>query len=323
MASLSANLQSANQDLLETYNDLNPANVEELYEEPSPLEFMRYVAKNRPFVVRRSGSRSGRAPRGPVEGSMGAVTRQAVGGAPVETTADRRTSADVEESELLDENMPDENMPDAGGSLGSELGGKEPRGDVSDWPAFRLWSVSYLKEKMGSQEVEVAVTPFGCVLSSYIGLYKTVYAHLACFESKEKRLCRWIAFEHWIWSYSSLFHYSGFLLQDIPGIMFLRDIFLLSLNIIIQSATPQSFKPHRIPISNHNSRSPPQPLSPFATRNLQSEINLHSNHQFGDARDVDISIERTVDVFIERIIEPRTATPTQLPRARPTVEDSL
>ncbi|KAJ8610959.1 hypothetical protein MRB53_038263 [Persea americana] len=40
--------------LLETYNDLNPAVVDELDEEPSALEFMRYVAKNRPFVARKA-----------------------------------------------------------------------------------------------------------------------------------------------------------------------------------------------------------------------------------------------------------------------------
>lgn len=40
-------------ELLTTYNELNPSRIEELDEEPSPLEFMRYVARNMPFVVRR------------------------------------------------------------------------------------------------------------------------------------------------------------------------------------------------------------------------------------------------------------------------------
>lgn len=40
-------------ELLTTYNELNPSCIEELDEEPSPLEFMRYVARNTPFVVRR------------------------------------------------------------------------------------------------------------------------------------------------------------------------------------------------------------------------------------------------------------------------------
>ncbi|KAI0914062.1 phospholipase A2 [Ustulina deusta] len=40
-------------ELLTTYNELNSSRVEELDEEPSPLEFMRYVARNTPFVVRR------------------------------------------------------------------------------------------------------------------------------------------------------------------------------------------------------------------------------------------------------------------------------
>ncbi|KAI5461073.1 putative phospholipase [Mariannaea sp. PMI_226] len=39
-------------ELISTYNELNSHIVEELTEEPSPLEFMRYVARNTPFVVR-------------------------------------------------------------------------------------------------------------------------------------------------------------------------------------------------------------------------------------------------------------------------------
>ncbi|KAK4546338.1 hypothetical protein LTR36_002015 [Oleoguttula mirabilis] len=41
-------------NLISTYHELNAAVVDELDEEPTPLEFMRYVAKNRPFVVRRA-----------------------------------------------------------------------------------------------------------------------------------------------------------------------------------------------------------------------------------------------------------------------------
>jgi len=39
-------------DLLETYYDFNSTTVDELEDVPSALEFMRYVARNRPFVVR-------------------------------------------------------------------------------------------------------------------------------------------------------------------------------------------------------------------------------------------------------------------------------
>jgi len=38
--------------MLTTYDDLNSTVIEELYEEPSALEFLRFVAKNRPFVLR-------------------------------------------------------------------------------------------------------------------------------------------------------------------------------------------------------------------------------------------------------------------------------
>lgn len=47
-------------DLISTYHELNAPIVDELYEEPSALEFMRYVAKNRPFVV-RGGAKSWKA----------------------------------------------------------------------------------------------------------------------------------------------------------------------------------------------------------------------------------------------------------------------
>ncbi|KAI0883254.1 putative pla2g4b [Annulohypoxylon maeteangense] len=39
-------------ELITSFNELNSSAVEELDEEPSPLEFMRYVARNTPFVVR-------------------------------------------------------------------------------------------------------------------------------------------------------------------------------------------------------------------------------------------------------------------------------
>ena len=39
-------------ELLTTYSELNLSTTDELTEVPSALEFMRYVARNRPFVVR-------------------------------------------------------------------------------------------------------------------------------------------------------------------------------------------------------------------------------------------------------------------------------
>jgi jumonji domain-containing protein 7 len=43
-------------DLLTTYNELNSSLIDELVEVPSPLEFLRYVSRNRPFVVRGGAS---------------------------------------------------------------------------------------------------------------------------------------------------------------------------------------------------------------------------------------------------------------------------
>ncbi|SPQ21880.1 50e773cd-5d29-43ee-81db-43ecf6ad73dd [Thermothielavioides terrestris] len=40
------------EELITNYNELNSPIIEELTEEPSPLEFMRFVARNTPFVVR-------------------------------------------------------------------------------------------------------------------------------------------------------------------------------------------------------------------------------------------------------------------------------
>ncbi|OTA04274.1 hypothetical protein A9Z42_0048640 [Trichoderma parareesei] len=49
-------LQQPLENLLNTFNELNPSTVEELFAEPSPLEFMRYVARNAPFVIRGGAS---------------------------------------------------------------------------------------------------------------------------------------------------------------------------------------------------------------------------------------------------------------------------
>lgn len=46
--------------LITIYHELNASTVDELLEEPSALEFMRHVAKNRPFVV-RGGAKHWRA----------------------------------------------------------------------------------------------------------------------------------------------------------------------------------------------------------------------------------------------------------------------
>jgi Cupin-like domain len=43
-------------ELLTTYWELNSSTIDELTELPSALEFMRYVALNRPFVVRGGAS---------------------------------------------------------------------------------------------------------------------------------------------------------------------------------------------------------------------------------------------------------------------------
>ncbi|KAL1302367.1 hypothetical protein AAFC00_002770 [Neodothiora populina] len=55
-------LNTALLDLLSTYQDLNPNVADEIHEEPSPLEFMQYVARNRPLII-RGGAESFKAYR--------------------------------------------------------------------------------------------------------------------------------------------------------------------------------------------------------------------------------------------------------------------
>jgi jumonji domain-containing protein 7 len=48
----SSTITDAITDLLQTYHELNGSAVDELCSVPTPLEFMKYVHRGRPFVVR-------------------------------------------------------------------------------------------------------------------------------------------------------------------------------------------------------------------------------------------------------------------------------
>lgn len=54
--STSCEVEDAVKHLITTYGELNAPIVEELASEPSPLDFMRFVARNTPFVVRGGAS---------------------------------------------------------------------------------------------------------------------------------------------------------------------------------------------------------------------------------------------------------------------------
>jgi jumonji domain-containing protein 7 len=43
-------------ELLDSYHDINSQTVTELHQEPTPLEFMRFVARNQPFVIRNNSN---------------------------------------------------------------------------------------------------------------------------------------------------------------------------------------------------------------------------------------------------------------------------
>ena len=51
-----SSVAEATADMLRTYHELN-GDIHILYEEPSPLAFMRYVTKNRPLIVRQGCSK--------------------------------------------------------------------------------------------------------------------------------------------------------------------------------------------------------------------------------------------------------------------------
>ena len=76
-------------EYISSYQEFNGTTVDELQNEPSPLEFLRYCAKNRPFVV---------------------------------------------------------------------------RGGASKWSAVQSWNAEYLKQALGKQLVNVAITPHGSVM---------------------------------------------------------------------------------------------------------------------------------------------------------------
>ena len=84
-------VDQAMNDYISSYQELNGTTVNELQNEPSPLEFLRYCAKNRPFIV---------------------------------------------------------------------------RGGASEWPAVQNWNIEYLKQALGTQLVNVAITPYGSVVKS-------------------------------------------------------------------------------------------------------------------------------------------------------------
>ncbi len=50
-----SSIAEATANMLTTYHELN-GDIHVLYEEPSPLDFIRYVARNRPLLVRRGCS---------------------------------------------------------------------------------------------------------------------------------------------------------------------------------------------------------------------------------------------------------------------------
>ncbi|KAJ6438698.1 phospholipase A2 protein family [Purpureocillium lavendulum] len=56
MGTTATAVDSALEELISTFNELNSSDVEELHSEPSPLEFMRFVSRNVPFVIRDGAS---------------------------------------------------------------------------------------------------------------------------------------------------------------------------------------------------------------------------------------------------------------------------
>ncbi|EFY97607.1 Transcription factor jumonji/aspartyl beta-hydroxylase [Metarhizium robertsii ARSEF 23] len=53
---MTSQIEPALRDVISTFNELNSSTIEELDSEPSPLEFMRFVSRNSPFVIRGAAS---------------------------------------------------------------------------------------------------------------------------------------------------------------------------------------------------------------------------------------------------------------------------
>lgn len=77
-AAPNATTVAALKELITTFNDLNGSNVDQFDEEPSPLEFMRYVARNTPFVARGAASSWRAAQRWDAEYLKSALSDQTV-----------------------------------------------------------------------------------------------------------------------------------------------------------------------------------------------------------------------------------------------------
>lgn len=56
---ITTNMEKALQVLMRDYDSLNSSQVSELHSTPTPVEFSRFVAANRPVVIRGQGQREG------------------------------------------------------------------------------------------------------------------------------------------------------------------------------------------------------------------------------------------------------------------------
>ncbi|KAI1638612.1 phospholipase A2 [Biscogniauxia mediterranea] len=153
-------------ELLTSYNELNPSTIDELDEEPSPLEFMRYVSRNTPFVI-RGGARDWRA----TQQWSASYLRSALSGHAVNVAVTPFGNADA----------PTPYEAEGGSeSVGDNLLFAKPHEEDQVFEHFLDYVIRQEKEGKGEQgEVRYAQTQNDNLRHEYISLFSQVQQSIA------------------------------------------------------------------------------------------------------------------------------------------------
>ncbi|MCJ1241113.1 hypothetical protein MMC14_009117 [Varicellaria rhodocarpa] len=140
-------------DLISLYHDLNGASVDELREPPSALEFMKYVAKNRPFIVRQGMSHSPALHKWNCE-----YLKRVLGPAPVKVAITPNGKADSVTRNPVDD----------------KLYFVKPLEEQEAFEDFLDYVVSQQKRRDGAENVKYAQTQNDNLREEYAELYQDV-----------------------------------------------------------------------------------------------------------------------------------------------------
>ncbi|KAI5917547.1 phospholipase A2 [Camillea tinctor] len=163
-------------ELLTSYNELNPSAIDELDEEPSPLEFMRYVSRNTPFVI-RGGAQDWRA----TQQWNASYLRSALAGHAVNVAVTPFGNADAPtlyESEGGSGSGSENGNGD--GDTGENLLFAKPHEEDQTFENFLDYVIRQEKEEKGEQgEVRYAQTQNDNLRHEYISLFSQVQQSVA------------------------------------------------------------------------------------------------------------------------------------------------